>query len=106
MRERKRKSLFEEFLSMDVFEEFDRLFKSLPKTGAGYSITVSQTGGKTVVKAKVSGNISQTEIRRELEAQYPGAEIIIEGGKPLIEEVEVKRLKEGKRRKLIVEEDH
>ena len=104
MKERKRKSLFEEFFSTDIFGEFDRLFESLPKAGAGYSITVSQRGGKTVVKAKISGNVSQAEIKKELEAQYPGAEIIVEGGKPLIEEVEVKSLKGKEGKKPIIEE--
>ncbi|MEM1537943.1 MAG: hypothetical protein QXQ28_04090 [Candidatus Nezhaarchaeales archaeon] len=89
MKGSKRKSLFRDlFSSFDEFDElFESTFKDIQGLEGGYSIEVTQSAGRTVVKAKVGKDVSVQELRRELEEQYPGAEIIIEGGKPSIEEI-------------------
>lgn len=90
MSKRKKRSFFDEFFS--PFEEFEEMFReeAFPRfegISTGYSIEVRQEGGKTVVHAKVGKDTDVGKFREDLEKRYPGAQIIIEGGKPLIEEV-------------------
>jgi peptidyl-tRNA hydrolase len=80
---KKKKDLFDE-LFKNIFEEFE----SFQEFGGGYSISVVSSGGKTKVHVKADKNTDVKKLRRELERMYPGAEIIIEGGKIEIEEGE------------------
>jgi hypothetical protein len=91
MERRKRRSPFDLF-DFSSFKEVERLFEEswgeFERLGShGYSITVTQTGKKTIVRAKVGRDVDVGRVREELQRSYPGAEIIIEGGKPLIREV-------------------
>ncbi|MFP3191162.1 MAG: hypothetical protein RXR31_07525 [Thermoproteota archaeon] len=82
-KERKRKSLFDE-----LFEDFfSDEFSNLSSFGGGYSISITQSGGKTVIHVKADRNTDVQKLRKELEEQYPGAEIYIEGGKITLEEI-------------------
>jgi hypothetical protein len=58
---------------------------------------VIQTPEGTRVKVKVSGDTDVNALRKQLERQYPGAKIEIEGGRrePLIKEVSTKPVNEG-----------
>lgn len=85
---KRRKSFFDQIFEEDFFKdllEFPDISSDV--VGTSYSIQVSQTGDKTIVRARVSGDVEVEKFRRELEERYPGAEIIIEGGRPLIEEI-------------------
>jgi len=96
-RKRRRRSIF------DVFEEiFEEPFldTDLPVRG-GYSISITQINGKTTIHVKADKNTNIAELKRSLKEQYPNAEIIIEGGKPMIEEIggEEKKIVEKKEEK-------
>ena len=67
--------------------------------GSGYSISVSQTPQGTKVHAKVGKDTDVTTLRRQLEQQYLGAQIEIDGGKPLIKEIETKPVKEEEKKR-------
>jgi hypothetical protein len=98
---RRRRTIFDLF-DLSPFEEFDKVFESLDKMKtfeSGYSITVTQSGGKTVVHAKVGKDVDVGKVREELQMSYPGAQIIIEGGKPIIEEVKEEATKRDDERK-------
>jgi len=105
-RKKRRRSIF------DVFEEiFEEPFldTDLPVRG-GYSISITQINGKTTIHVKADRNTNITELKRSLKEQYPNAEIIIEGGKPMIEEIgreekEVEGKREGRKKHHIVEID-
>lgn len=80
---KKKKDPFED-LFKEFFEDFD--LESLPSISGGYSISITSSGGKTLIHVKADKNVDVSKLRKELESQYPGAEIIIEGGKIQIEE--------------------
>ena len=61
---------------------------------AGYSISVVQTPEGTKVKAKVGKKTDVNVLRKQLQRQYPNADIEIEGGRPLIREISTKTLKQ------------
>jgi hypothetical protein len=61
---------------------------------SGYSISVSQTPQGTKVYAKVGEDADVNALKKSLQKQYPGAKIEIEGGRPLIREIETKPVKE------------
>ena len=100
---RKRRGLFDSFFE-DVDELFERIEKSFERIGEGdvpeygYSIQVTQGPEGTRVYVKAGKDVDVASLRRELEERYPGAEIRIEGGRPLIREVSSETLK--KRRSL------
>ncbi len=95
MDRKKRKSFFN-----DIFEEFERLLEegfkefkgveNLLSEHGGYTIHIEYKGDKPVIYAKLSEDMDPKEFRKQLEKRYPGAEIMIEGGKPLIEEIHEK----------------
>jgi len=95
---RRRRSLIDELFGGSLFDEMENLFKGLEETefSGGYSISVIQTSEGTKVKAKVSKNVDVNALRKQLEKQYPNAQIEIEGGRqePLIREVSTKPVKE------------
>lgn len=71
-------------------------------SGSGYSISVVQTPEGTKVRVKAGKGTDVNSLKRQLQQQYPNAEIEIEGGReePLIKEVSTKSIvaeKEEKR---------
>ncbi|MFQ6085048.1 MAG: hypothetical protein ACE5OY_02095 [Candidatus Bathyarchaeia archaeon] len=97
MSRRKKRGFFDEFFGRDLFKEFERFEPE--ELQSGYSVSVSQSGGRTIVRAKIGKDVDQASFREQLEKEYPGAEIVIEGGKPIIREIETteKEEKEGRR---------
>jgi len=90
---KKRRSLIDELFGGSLFEDLDKLFDEEIEN-SGYSISVTQTPEGTKVYAKVGKNTDVNALRRQLEQQYPGAQIEIEGGRPLIREISTKSIKE------------
>lgn len=105
MKRKRRGSLFDEIFGEieEEFERFEKLFQKSEVGDYGYSISVTESGGKTKVYVKAGKNVDVTELKRTLKERYPGAEIVIEGGKPLIEEVKEERKTEGKAYRIPVE---
>ena len=101
---RKRRGLFDSFFE-DIDELFESIEKSFERVGEGgvseygYSIQVTQGPGGTKVYVKAGRNVDVASLRRELEERYPGAEIHIEGGRPLISEISEETSKEKKKSK-------
>jgi len=100
MPERKKKRRFFDLLG---FDEEDFLFgQESVKGESGYSISVTyDSGGKPVVQVQTRGDVNTTELRRDIEQQYPGARIEGLEKKPLIRIVGEKdaRKKEEKPKK-------
>jgi hypothetical protein len=96
--QRKRKrSIIDELFGGSMFEEMQKFFDEFPEGEyGGYSISVTQTPEGTKVKAKVGKDTDVNMLRKQLQQQYPDAEIEIEGGKkePLIKEISTKTLRE------------
>ncbi len=104
---------------MSFFDEFNEIFKKLREKGgssSGYSISVTYTpDGKPIVNVETYGDVDENSLRKEIEKQYPGAEIKGLGKEPLIKEekgeenMEKKEkhieFKEKKRKPLIWEDD-
>ena len=84
MSRKKKRSFIDELFGGTFSEDTESLGKS---SGSGYSIGVVQTPEGTKVKVKVGKNTDVGAIRRQLQQQYPKAEIEIEGGRPLIREI-------------------
>lgn len=102
-REKRRgRSLIDEFFGGRFFEDVESLLKDFTEDAfrGGYSISVIQTPEGTRVKAKVSKDVDANALRKQLERQYPGAKIEIEGGKqePLIREISTKPIREEETR--------
>ena len=103
-RRRRRGGLFDSFFE-DIDELFERIEKSFEKIGEGdvpeygYSIQVTQGPEGTKVYVKAGRDVDVASLRRELEERYPGAEIHIEGGRPLIREVSSETPEERKKSK-------
>jgi len=93
MLSKKRKSLIDELFGDSLFEDFDKLFEGEIES-SGYSISVTQTPEGTKVYAKVGRDTDVNALRRQLEQQYPGAQIKIEGGRPLIREISTRSIEE------------
>jgi len=98
MPSKKRKSLIDELFGGSIFEDFEKLFEEGMEE-SGYSISVTQTPEGTRVYAKVGKDTDVNALRRQLEQQYPGAQIEIEGGQPLIREISTKPVEEEKEEK-------
>jgi hypothetical protein len=88
-RKRKR-SIIDELFGTSMLEEFPE-----EALEGGYSISVVQTPEGTKVKAKVGKDVDLNALKRQLQREYPNAQIEIEGGKtePLIREISTKTLK-------------
>ena len=93
MLSKKRRSLIDELLGGSIFEDLDKLFEEGMES-SGYSISVTQTPEGTKVHAKVGKDVDVNALRRQLEQQYPGAQIEIEGGSPLIREISTRSIRE------------
>ena len=100
MPSRKKKSFIDSFFTGSIFDEIEEIFERFNDESmrGGYSISVTQTPEGTKVYAKVSGDTDISELRRQLQQQYPNAEIVIEGGKPLIKEISTRTLEEEEKR--------
>lgn len=94
MPHKKKRSIIDELFRGSTFNDVESLSADFPETG--YSISVVQTSQGTKVKAKVGKNTDVNMFRKQIQQQYPNAEIEIEGGKtkPLIREVCTKSLKQ------------
>lgn len=86
---KRRKSIIDELFGESIFEDFPEELEG------GYSISVVQTPEGTKVKAKVGKDVDANALKRQLQREYPNAQIEIEGGKtePLIREISTKTLK-------------
>jgi len=94
---RRRRSIMDELFGSSIFEEKETFFDELGESG--YSISVEQTPEGTKVRAKVGKDTAVDALRKQLQRQYPNAQIEIEGGKkePLIREISTKNLKKEDR---------
>lgn len=97
-RNKRRKKFKDKFFGRSLFDEMDEIFEK-GQMKDGYSINVTQTPEGTKVYAKVGKDTEVNTLRRQLEQQYPGAQIEIEGGKPLIREISTKPVEEEKDKK-------
>lgn len=90
----RKRSFMDELFGCSFFDEMESLFKDLEKAefSSGYSVSVIQTPEGTKVKAKVGKDVDVNALRKQLERQYPHAQITIEGGRqePLIREISIK----------------
>lgn len=91
MSRKKKRSIIDELFGGSILHNTELLGKS---SGSGYSISVVQTSEGTKVKAKVGKNADAGALRRQLQQQYPNAQIEIEGGRPLIREISTKTFKQ------------
>lgn len=105
MKSRKRRSFFDEIFGdiEEEFERFEKLFQESEAGDYGYSINVTESGGKTKVYVKAGKNVDVSELKKTLRERYPGAEIIVEGGRPLIEEVEEEKTAKAETYRIPVE---
>jgi hypothetical protein len=93
---KRRKSIIDTLFGTSIFEDF-------PEGLEGeYSISVVQTPEGTKVKAKVGKDVDANALKRQLQREYPNAQIEIEGGKtePLIREISTKALKNENEKKI------
>lgn len=90
MSRKKKRSVIDDLFGGSIFNDTESLFDKSP--GTGYSISVVQTSEGTIVKAKVGKNTDASELKKQLQKQYPNAKIEIEGGKPLIREISTRTL--------------
>jgi hypothetical protein len=100
MKGRRRRSFFDEIFGdiEEEFERFEKFFQESEVGDYGYSINVIEEGGKTKVYVKAGRNVDVSELKKTLSERYPGAEIVVEGGKPIIEEVKVDKKTAGEGR--------
>jgi hypothetical protein len=100
MPERKKRRRFSDLFGFDE-EKF--LFGKEPIEGqSGYSISVTyDSSGKPVVQVQTRGDVNTTELRKDIEHQYPGARIEGLEKRPLIKVVgeEEAKKKEEKSKK-------
>jgi hypothetical protein len=87
------KSIIDELFGGSLFDERETLLSEFPESG--YSISVMQTPEGTKVKVKVGKDTDVNTLKKQLQQQYPNAEIEIEGGRKesLIREISTKSLK-------------
>ncbi len=92
MARKKKRSLIDEIFGDSFFEDFE----DMKGVTSGYSIRVTQTPQGTKVYAKVGKDVDVNALKRQLQKQYPNAQIEIEGGQPLIREISTKTIVEEK----------
>lgn len=96
MPRKEKRKFIDRFFGGSLFGDVEEMFERVGEEetlGSGYSIQVSQTPEGTKVYAKIGKDANEAEIRKQLEQKYPGAEIQIEGGSPLIREISTKPVK-------------
>ena len=99
MSHKRKRSIIDDLLG-DFFDDLESSFDDF--SGSGYSISVVQTPEGTKIRVKAGKDTDVNSLKRQLQQQYPNAEIEIEGGReePLIKEVSTKSIvteKEEKR---------
>ena len=99
MSHKRKRSIIDDLFG-DFFDDFEASFDDF--SGSGYSISVVQTPEGTKIRVKAGKDTDVNSLKRQLQQQYPNAEIEIEGGReePLIKEVSTKSIvteKEEKR---------
>ena len=99
MSHKRKRSIIDDLFG-DFFDDLESSFDDF--SGSGYSISVIQTPEGTKVRVKAGKDTDVSSLKRQLQQQYPNAEIEIEGGReePLIKEVSTKSVvaeKEEKR---------
>ncbi|MCD6593991.1 hypothetical protein J7L00_07940 [Candidatus Bathyarchaeota archaeon] len=99
MSHKRKRSIIDDLLR-DFFDDLESSFDDF--SGSGYSISVVQTPEGTKIRVKAGKDTDVNSLKRQLQQQYPNAEIEIEGGReePLIKEVSTKSVvaeKEEKR---------
>lgn len=101
-KKKKRIGLFDDIFGSSIFDEFEDFFSDFSGDigsgfSGGYSIQVTYTDEGPVVYAELSDNVDANEFRKMLEQKYPGAKIVIKGGKQEEKFKVVKREKAGER---------
>ena len=99
MSHKRKRSIIDDLFG-DFFDDLEASFDDF--SGSGYSISVVQTPEGTKIRVKAGKDTDVSSLKRQLQQQYPNAEIEIEGGReePLIKEVSTKSVvaeKEEKR---------
>lgn len=91
-KKRKREGIFDLF-NFNLEDSLVR--RELAEEGSGYSISMTYDGtGKPVVQVETHGDIDREKLRREIEAQYPGAKIEGLEKRPLIRVISEEETKE------------
>jgi hypothetical protein len=103
MSKRKKKSIFDELFDFSIFDEFEEMFNEESLGESGYYINVTQTNGKTKVYVKAGENVDIASLKEDLKRKYPGAEIIIEGEKPLLEEIKIEPIEKKEENKIKIQ---
>ena len=100
MSHKRKRSIIDDLLG-DFFDDLESSFDDF--SGSGYSISVVQTPEGTKIRVKAGKDTDVNSLKRQLQQQYPNAEIEIEGGReePLIKEVSTKNVVEEKKEKRI-----
>jgi len=100
MSHKRKRSIIDDLFG-DFFDDFESSFDDF--SGSGYSISVVQTPEGTKIRVKAGKDTDVNSLKRQLQQQYPNAEIEIEGGReePLIREVSTKNVVEEKEEKRI-----
>ncbi|MEM2264854.1 MAG: hypothetical protein QW755_02740 [Nitrososphaerota archaeon] len=93
MSKKKKRSIFDDLFDFSIFDEFEEMFEEGSLGESGYYINVTQVNGKTKVYVKAGENVDTYALKEDLKRKYPGAEIIIEGEKPLLEEIKIEDIK-------------
>ncbi|MEM1545293.1 MAG: hypothetical protein QXY40_00930 [Candidatus Methanomethylicia archaeon] len=105
MERKRRKTIFDEFFGESIFKDLENIFEEGFPVRGGYSISIQQVGGKTIVNAKVSEEVDVEQLEKELRRKYPNAQINIEGGKPRIREVTEEKEEKGRDTKTLMQRE-
>jgi len=97
------RSLFEAIMG-DFFSDIESIFEKGFEEGfegsTGYSVQVTYSGDKPIVRVKAFGNVDKSALKSQLQQQYPGAKIIIEDEKGRVEEVSlIKEISEEEKKR-------
>ena len=100
MSHKRKRSIIDDLFG-GFFDDLESSFDDF--SGSGYSISVVQTPEGTKIRVKAGKDTDVNSLKRQLQQQYPNAEIEIEGGReePLIKEVSTKNVVEEKEEKRI-----
>lgn len=86
MTKKKKRSIFDDIFGFSLFDEIEEVFNKAFEGFEGgftgsYSMQVVYTDEGPVVYAELSDDMDANEFRKMLEQKYPGAKIVIKGGK-------------------------
>ncbi|MGQ4834668.1 MAG: hypothetical protein ACP6IS_12355 [Candidatus Asgardarchaeia archaeon] len=86
-KKKKPRSLFDAFFG-DFFSDIEALFEGgFGEGNTGYSIQVVYTDQGQEVRVKTYGEVDKSQLKAQLQQQYPNAKIVIEDEKGNVEEV-------------------